>query len=117
MATFRPDQTYEVHRPLDEGSMAYQAVATCLMTPAVKNLFYGSLKRAGNKTAGPVMAGNWLGCTNGKDLEKLYWESLKEGLDPCYQDSRDGFVYIGGAVFVPVNRHGLHVDTDILTQG
>lgn len=116
MPTFQHTQTYEVHRPLVRGSVSYQMVATALMGPAVKEIFFASRENAGNKTAGPLMVGLHVGCTNGKDLERLYWESLKEGLDPCYVDKRDGFVYVGGAIFVPTERNVLHVDTDILTQ-
>lgn len=114
MPTFRHHQTYEIHRPLTMQALAYQTVATMLMNGEAREVFLRAKRGAGGKTAGPLMVGPSIGCTNGRDLEQLYWESLKEGLDPCFVD-KDGLVYIGGGIFVPTTRSVVHQDADILT--
>lgn len=90
---------YEIHKPL--GHLALQVFSTALLPEREKAAFLRSMEAAGNRTGGPVMEKGGVACARASELERLYWESVKKGIDPCYRDRRDGYVYIGAFVFVP----------------
>jgi hypothetical protein len=90
---------YEIHRP--SSHLALQVFSTALLPDREKEAFVRSMERAGSRTGGPLMKDGGVSCATADDLEEAYWSSLKKGVDPCYVDRRDGYVYLGEYVFVP----------------
>lgn len=94
--------SYEVHRPVSH--LAMQTLATALLPERDKAIFLKSLEGAGNRTGGPVLRDGKVAIASSSELEECYWKWLKQGIDPCYVDKRDDYLYVGDYVFVPVNR-------------
>jgi hypothetical protein len=90
---------YEIHRPLSY--VALQAVSTALLPEEQQQMFTQCMENAAFKTGGPMMYKGGVGCLSGDEMDYLYLSSLKKGIEPCYVDKRDKFVYVGEYVFVP----------------
>lgn len=101
---------YEIHYPMEKFAVA--ALAMVMGTDHEKATFLRSAEHAGSRTGGPLMRNGGVACAHAADLEDTYWDSLKKGVDPCYVDKRDGYVYMGEWVFVPTKKPMLIPDDD-----
>lgn len=99
---------YEVHRPGEMLSNEWQHLATLFLDAESKKVYEDAKRRAGGKTAGPIVMASGNRAVSAKvagpSLDEMYWMALKEGANPCYIDRRDGFVYMGEYVFVPTEE-------------